>query len=125
MLTKKKNHEEENNEIININNINNISYKIEEKSKEYLLKNIPPDLWQAVKIIAAQKNTTIRNIILSLLLGFVKENAGEYLSVNISLDPKGAQAKNDLLRIVIEDEIQMLVDSLRMAMQRNAPSDYI
>jgi len=123
-LTEKKNHDEEN-EITNITNLTNISYQVEEKSKNYLLRGIPVGLWQAVKVIAAQKNTTIRNIILSLLLNFVKENAGEHLSVNISLDPKETQAKSDLLRFMIEEDIRMLVDSLRKAKQRKASNDYI
>ena len=121
-MTRVEKKRKENDLINNIYNIYNIDYQVEEKSKEYILRGIPADLWQAVKIIAARKNTTIRNIILNLLLKYVEENAGDHLTLNVTL---GIQAKQDLLRFAVEEDIRMLLKALEEACKRGAPRDYI
>lgn len=41
--------------------------------KSYILKNVNPELWQEVKILAIKKRTTIRELIIELLEKAVRE----------------------------------------------------
>ena len=49
--------------------------KVQNKILNFLIRNIPPDLWQRAKHRAVDDNCTLRELVLAALEAYLKENA--------------------------------------------------
>ena len=90
--------------------------------KSYYIRDIPSDLWLGFTIAAKKQGLTIHDAVLQALAEYADRYGGDLVNVNFATT---IQVKRDLLQFAVEEEVRLLLCSLKRAHKRNAPKTHI